>query len=136
MLGILGSDAPAPSIGGRGCLLVFATIFVSVDSEVAVSSYVGISAVGEEWIFLPSRFPMDFNFGCRLCFAQIFKQSTGLRDHFGDREEGSALRRQLFETTNSLNVSGNPFHPLELLLVVVSRVLETLGFEGECQLVS
>jgi isopentenyldiphosphate isomerase len=51
-------------------------------------------------------------------------------------EEGSELRRQLFETTNSLSVSGHPFHPLGSNLVVVSRVLETLGIESESQLVS
>ena len=52
------------------------------------------------------------------------------RDHFGRLEERGALRRQLFETTNSLSVSGHAIHSLEILLVVVRRVLETLGIEG------
>jgi hypothetical protein len=45
-------------------------------------------------------------------------------------------RRQLSETINSLSVSGHPFHPLGFILAVVSRVLETLGFESESQPIS
>jgi hypothetical protein len=49
----------------------------------------------------------------------------------------SVLRRPISETTNSLSVSGkNPFHPWESILAVVSRVLATLGFEGESQPIS
>jgi hypothetical protein len=35
-----------------------------------------------------------------------------------------------------LSVCGNPFHSRKFILAVVSRVLETLGFEGESQLIS
>ena len=52
------------------------------------------------------------------------------RDHFASPEERGALRRQLFETTNSLSVSGHAIHSLVFLLVVVRRVLEALGIEG------
>ena len=59
-----------------------------------------------------------------------------LGEHFDRLEERSTLRRQIFETTNSLSVSGHPFHPLGSIRVVVSRVLETLGIEGESQPIS
>jgi len=39
-------------------------------------------------------------------------------DHLGGLEEGSPLRRPIFETTNSLSVSGNSFHPRGSILVV------------------
>ena len=58
------------------------------------------------------------------------------RHHIDRLEERSALRRQTSETTNSLSVSEESVPSLEFLPAVASRVLETLGFEGESQLVS
>ena len=56
--------------------------------------------------------------------------------HFDRLEERRALRRPTSETTNSLSVSSESVPSLGFLLVVASRVLETLGFEGESQLIS
>jgi hypothetical protein len=57
-------------------------------------------------------------------------------DYLDRLEERSPLRRPIFETTNSLSVSGNPFHLRGCFLAVASRVLEILGIEGESQLIS
>ena len=45
------------------------------------------------------------------------------------------LRRQTSETTNSLSVLSESVPSLGFFLAVASRVLETLGFEGESQLI-
>src|SRR5260370_22053643 len=49
-------------------------------------------------------------------------------------EEGGKFRRQTFETTSSLSVSGKESVPsLETIPGCGHRVLETLGFEGKYQ---